>query len=180
MKDTVINSCKCKSNNPQIAKEDIICYKIILKGDSIGSTPKGIYVDTHYSNFIYPDTLEYAKGKYEKNNWFKVHILRQPKYCYKEESVKWNKENQWWDITYGFLHSVPYKIKDIHNYLPWFTKGTAQLWQCKIPKGTLYYQADCRGSHFECANSYASKKLLFVGLIEEVKINPNKCGGGGY
>ena len=61
MSKGIINSCKCTKNEPKIADKDIICYKIVRKGNSIIECPKGLYVDEHYSDFIYQDTLIEAK-----------------------------------------------------------------------------------------------------------------------
>ena len=173
------NSCKCKENIPKFAENDIKCYKVIRR-DHNGQA-KALYIDKFYNSNIKEGDIIYAPQEAVYSNWFERHILRKPIIKgYIEEGIEWNSENNWYDITFGFLHSTPNEIfpKEIEHYIEWFTpKCEIELWECVIPKGTKYYQADCRGSHFESSNSYASKYLKFVKLIHKKTLDTEKCGG---
>lgn len=182
MSTGIINSCKCTKNEPKIADRDIVCYKIIRR--MADGTAKGLYVDKDYLD-VNVGTYEIPSIEIIYNGWFAKNILRKGNIKKViEEKVEWNKEYKWWDIISGYLHSTPNEINkdNFYNYLPWFLPiGTViEVWKCIIPKGTKYYQADCRGSHYESSNSYASKKLMFKELILSENIDINKCGGAKY
>jgi len=172
MNDKIINSCKVagKGSNfcePKVANKDIVCYKIIERRDD------GCYalIDPNYKyeEDIITGSMIEGKGKYLKNSWFNRIFLRQPKTIYKEEYIKWNEREQWFDITYGFIHTLSYKPNIKEGYLPIECKKNShfELWECIIPEGTKYYQANRRGSHWESNNSYASKSIIFTKKIQE-------------
>lgn len=172
MKDNIINSCKVSRKGapfckPSIAKEDIICYKVIERR---GKDAYSLYnPDYKYEEQIVPGSIIKGYGKYIKNSWFNRIFLRQPKEIFREEYIEWNEKEQWYDITYGFIHTLSYCPSDIKGYLPLYCNNHSnfELWECVIPKGTRYYQADRRGSHWESNNSYASKRIRFVKKIDE-------------
>ena len=170
--DKIINSCKVSRKGapfckPNIAKQDIVCYKIIERRGNDGYS-------LYDPNYKYEEPIESGamikgQGKYVKNNWFKRIFLGYPKETFVEESIVWNNREKWYDITFGFIHTLSYCPENITNYLPLYCNKDShfELWECIIPQRTLYYQANCRGSHYESNNSYASKVIIFQNKIDE-------------
>ena len=168
MKNDIINSCKVTRQDvpfckPKIALDDIVCYKII---ECINNEAYSIFGHGKYEVDIKENSVIHGRGIYKTNNWLKRFFFKKPKVEYDEESIEWNSKYQWYDITYGFIHSIPYCPEDMTNYLP-IHAGHYELWKCVIPKKTRYYQANTRGSHWETNNSYASKRLKFIEKVNE-------------
>lgn len=173
MKDNIINSCKVAPENgdhfpkPLYSNEDIVCYKIIKRLD----TGEAVSI---YGHGYYPEVKEGSiiRGNHQAiySNWFERKILRKPAIKkYIEEGITWNKEENWFDITFGFIHSLPHSYEGrMKEFMMIGDKGHYELWECVIPKETRYYQANRRGSHWESNNSYASKKLKFIKKLDEI------------
>ena len=162
-----INSCKCRNLVQKRTSKDITCYKVIERrnGKAYSLFGWGIYKDG-----VKEGTLLIPEEKIKHNNWIKRILFNKPKVEKIPHSITYNKERNWYDITWGFIHSLPYNIEGkLKQYIPIDCKGTFELWECIIPKGTVYYQADVRGSHYEASYSYASKQLKFIRMIESIK-----------
>lgn len=172
MKKEINNSCKVSRKGtpfckPNIATEDIVCYKVIERR---GNDAYALIDPNYKYEDVSEGSIVKGYGKYIKNSWFNRIFLRQPKEIFREEYIEWNEKEQWYDITYGFIHTLPYCPENMkEGYLPLECKRNShfELWECIIPKGTRYYQVDRRGSHWESNNSYASKRIKFVKKLDE-------------
>lgn len=164
----IINSCKVTRQDvpfckPKVSKEDIVCYKIIERKRKDAYS---IFGHGKYPEEICSGSVVCGRGIWIKNNWFKRFFFNKPEKEYIEESIEWNYTNQWYDITFGFIHALSYRPQEIKGYLP-IHAGKYELWECIIPKKTIYYQANTRGSHSETSNSYAAKKIQFIKKLED-------------
>lgn len=168
-----MNSCKVALENgamsllPQYAKIDIVCYKLIKRKHD--GTPTSIYGHGDYRE-IKEETVLLPAPKIVKNNIFKRLFLGMPKFTVTNEGITWNEENQWFDITFGFIHTLAHSFAgEMKSHMMIDdTPGHYELWECVIPQGTRYYQANRRGSHYEYSDSYASKEIVFVKKIDEI------------
>lgn len=167
----IINSCKLRKLEFKVSDKPIKCYKIFKVKDNAYYGPFTNYeFPVIYENAIIEPQLKtnitfsiiqkffpvlYNKFFYKKNHW----LL---------SGITYNKEHNWYDVTSGFLHTLPYKPDGLKTYCPEW--GTYELWECEIPKLTVYVQADCRGSHYEANGTYASKQLKLIRKIDAITI----------
>lgn len=89
-------------------------------------------------------------------------------------SIKYNHKNKWFDITSGFIHTLCYSPprnlclemgnEEFDSFM--CHELFVELWECEIPKDTIYFQADTRCSYSETNNSYASNEIKLIKLIK--------------
>ena len=124
---------KYKKNSPlfEVAKEDITCYKLLM-----GVPPNSLY--TAYRGF--PVEGEYLKAKDLPN------IKRSGKCYYLEE---------------GVIHSfASLAAAHLIILLSNFDFTDTVIYECVIPKGTLY----CEGIFNDC-KSYGSKQIKLIKCV---------------
>lgn len=170
------NSCKVRSLNPQISDGTIKCYKI-FKISSLTNEYIGPFTNYCFG-FLNAGDVIYAKDSITPASMVKQTLtklfnkLNFTAFTNKKSSIyhgiTYNKEHNWYDITSGFIHTLPYYPDNFKSYCDDY--GIFELWECEIPKTTLYFQADCRGSHYEANGTYASKSLKLVKRMARIHI----------
>lgn len=102
---------------PKVAKEDIICYKVL------SLTKEGLY--SPFQDYKYDGELIKADGR----------IDRRKRYSFKFSLFK----RQYYTIHGGMLHCFVSKKLAKTLQLSLITIGSAITYECVIPKGTEYY-----------------------------------------
>ena len=167
----IINSCKVRHLEYKISSKPLVCYKIFKIKDN---THYGPFTDYSFpliipGMIIEPQIIHNYKYAILKRIFPALYDKYIKSHKYKLlGGIHYNKEHNWWDITSGFIHTLPYCPENLKHYCnDW---GTYELWECEIPKNTLYFQADCRGSHYEANGTYASKQLKIIRCIDTITI----------
>lgn len=140
-------------NMPEIAEEDITCYKVLRKKNSYDSTPVSVY--------------------YEEMEWEFDKVFTAPNPKWKSEYDEYHKG---W-FTYDGLFYSYVNYADAYELMEKISWGGAKCMymvvKCTIPKGTHYYYG-IQGSPEEDHNTimqygeyaYASKKLIINDIID--------------
>ena len=102
---------------PKIAKEDIICYKVInIKGYS-----------------VYNRKYQYDEHKINKANGC-FRLIKDILFYF------FHKRYSFVEYTFGILHSFVFKRYAL-NLLSHLEKSDSYtVWECVIPKGSLYFE----------------------------------------
>ena len=120
---------------PKIAKEDIICYKVIdIKGYS-----------------IYNRSYQYDEHKINKANGGSRLIKDILFYFF------YRKRYSSFAYVFGILHSFAFKGYALNLFNNLRKDNSYTIWECVIPKGSLYFE----GHYYE----YGSRKLKLVRRI---------------
>ena len=131
------------------AKEDIVCYKVLLYATDIFKEPKYI---TPFEEKEVPDACIYARAPFIATHKYWETPIETP-----AELKIWNQ------VGSGFIHTYR-SMDDIREeaaFYSWLNNrsgGHVAIFKCIIPKDTLY----CRGSgDSDRVSVYASKKIVF-------------------
>lgn len=168
---SIINSCKVRKLEFKTSDKPIKCYKIFKIENNTYYGPftnyefpliyENVVIEPQLkTNITYKLLEKIFPALYKKYICSNRHILL--------NGISYNKENDWYDVTSGFLHTLPYKPDSLKSYC--YDCGTYELWECEIPKLTIYVQADCRGSHYEANGTYASKQLKLIKKLDSITI----------
>ena len=120
---------------PKIAKEDIICYKVIdIKGYS-----------------VYNRSYQYDEHKINKANGGSRLIKDILFYFFHRKKYPFVR------CVFGILHSFAFKEYALNLFIHLGKSDSYTIWECVIPKGSLYFE----GRYYE----YGSRKLKLVRRI---------------
>ena len=120
---------------PKIAKEDIICYKVIdIKGYS-----------------VYNRSYQYDEHKINKANGGSRLIKDILFYFFDREKYPFVR------YVFGTLHSFAFEKYALNLFIRLRKNDSYTIWECVIPKGSLYFE----GRYYE----YGSRKLKLVRRI---------------
>lgn len=120
---------------PKIAKEDIICYKVIdIKGYS-----------------VYNRSYQYDEHKINKANGGSRLIKDILFYFF------YRKKYLFVRYVFGILHSFKSKYFALNLFNNLRKDESYTIWECVIPKGSLYFEG--------YYNEYGSRKLKLVRRI---------------
>ena len=147
------NACFISTKrDPEVAKHDLICYKIIGVSNKNPRLTYGPYTGTNYG-YIWKDSVLVPLITEERQNFWR-RLIGIGDY----DSPQ--KYGDLWKVGNGWIHTTWIKPDILVPY-----SGTYEIWRCIIPKGTEYYKSDARSSHYESSCVYASKKIIFKKLI---------------
>lgn len=120
---------------PKIAKEDIICYKVIdIKGYS-----------------VYNRSYQYDEHKINKaNSGFR--LIKDILFYF-----FYRKEYSSFAYVFGILHSFAFKGYALNLFIRLGKRDSYTIWECVIPKGSLYFEG--------YYNEYGSRKLKLIRKI---------------
>lgn len=120
---------------PKIAKEDIICYKVIdIKGYS-----------------VYNKSYQYDEHKINKANGGSRLIKDILFYFF------YRKRYSSFAYVFGILHSFASKEYALRLFINLGKHELYTVWECVIPKGSLYFEG--------YYNEYGSRKLKLIRKI---------------
>ena len=120
---------------PKIAKEDIICYKVIdIKGYS-----------------VYNRSYQYDEHKINKANGGSRLIKDILFYFFHRKKYPFVR------YVFVILHSFAFKEYALRLFINLGKHESYTIWECVIPKGSLYFE----GHYYE----YGSRKLKLVRRI---------------
>ena len=148
------NACfMTTKRDPDIANQDLVCYKIIGISNQNPRLTYGPYTGTYYG-YLGKESILVPSITEEKQNFWR-RMIGLVGYDTPE------KYGDLWKVSLGWIHTT--WIEPDISVMP--HAGTYEIWKCIIPKGTEYYRADTRVTHYDSACVYASKKIIFKKLI---------------
>lgn len=140
-----------KDKTPQIAKNDIVCYKVMLNKDGIIATPYRLVIPK-------TDVLNGTRNFKATDSTLTAEELINPvnfQLATAEKSDVGTIEN-------GYIHTfmfASHAVEDIGTDC--FARKDYLLYRCIIPKGTEYFVGRFCG--YPC---YASREIKFEGIID--------------
>lgn len=154
-----------------MAKEPIKCWKIfeIKNGSCYGPFTKynfGMIVPGKVLEPSFGEHILYSIAK-RWFPWLYRKIFEPNEVIHRIfGKITYNKKYGWWDISDGYIHTLSKIPTELEAYCT--NAGQYELWECEIPTNTVYFKADCRGSHYEAADSYASKQIKLIKRINKL------------
>lgn len=134
-------------NIPEIAQEDIVCYKFYVLHkvkDDINSSSydKDEYISP-YQGMLAPNMNEVVSTKLDRAYLFKC-----------------RNDNPKYMVNRGF-HSFKY-LEGLIKELVFWRLSYVRIFKCIIPKGTKYYEGRCTGDSSYCSESIILKEIIDV------------------
>lgn len=139
--------CLFSTSNKLIADKDIVCWKVIKR-----------YNGAPFARSFMRDTIIYNDVLRGKEDYLPV-----PQYTLGEDAF---------DIKgIGYVHAFTDRRAAVYTY--WLHDKSSksigakvELYECVIPKGTVYYTGSDNGR--ECMRSAAAKRMRFVRKVRRV------------
>lgn len=122
---------------PNIARTDIVCYKVLLSSDEWMNSP--------YQNFHW----KYNK-KYTANERFKI--------CSKFKGREYLCNDKY-EVEEGYFHTFKTQTEAEISFELWGSAFT-RVYKCIIPAGSLYFSGK-----YGTFDGYASKKLIIKEMV---------------
>jgi hypothetical protein len=144
-----------KNNKVKIAKEDIICYKV-LKYLKSSHSPTGTVLCTPFADQIISESV--------LNGDFDFEAVGTPK-------IEQEYDNEY-SISEGYIHTCADKDSANTIYLQcayyheYYCANKFEIYECIIPKGTRYYEGVYNHEKRISRASYASEKIRFVKKLD--------------